>query len=510
MNLNCYTQKLGFSETAFESTAEQSLDVDITLPDYCPDIQRILKCNITANIISVLNNSGRVTADVNAVIRIVYIGENGKTAGYEQSYPIQKFIESNKITNESAVRVNICTDYVNCRAVNPRRADIKAMLTFIFKAINKNEENILCDANGAGIQLMKNDYSFASISGINEKTFSMNEVIEIPEQKNSIAQIINISNHAIINETKVINNKALIKGDCVLKIIYISDNNDSIDYIEHSMPISQIIEIDGLNDNNICNIKLNICSCEAICKSDSSGNMRLIDLNARISAFVTSFDEIPVSLITDAYSTEYEANNTYKNIEICEYKDKINTNFTNKVVLESIGVSVDNVLSVWCSDLKYVFSSKENGLLVSGNYQANVLYCDTEGKTDIIQKIVDFEYTTNIENKPENLSFLGSSQITACSCAVTGDSRLELKTEICICGIVLSKFNKKYISSISVSDESKKNSKPCALTIYFCNDGEDVWNIARRYNTTVEAIMSENELSERIVHKGRMMLIPGV
>lgn len=510
MNLNCYTQKLCFLENAFESTAEHSLDVDITLPDYCPDIQRILKCNVTANIISVQNNSGRVTADVNAVVRLVYIGENGKIAGYEQSYPIQKYVESNKISNDSSVKVNVCNDYVNCRAVNPRRADIKAMLTFIFKAYNKTDDNILTDADGSGVQMMKEDYNFASLSGICEKMFSMNEVIEIPEQKNSISQIINISSFAMINESKIINNKALIKGDCSIRINYISDNDEAIDCVEHSMPISQIIETDGLNENNICNITVKVCSCEAIPKSDSSGNMRLIDLNARLNAFVVSYEEIPVSLISDAYSTEYGTNNTFKNMEISEYKDKVNSSFTNKVVLESIGVSVDDVMAAWCSDLKFVFSPKNNGLLISGTYQANVIYRDSEGKTDIIQKIVDYEYLSGSDFKSENILCIGNAQITASSCAVTGDSRLELKTEIYFSGIILSKYNKRYIGSISLNDEMIKNKKSYALTIYFCNDGEDIWNIARRYNTTVDAIMNENDLSERIIHKGRMMLIPGV
>lgn len=510
MNLNCFTQNLGLTETAFESTAEQSLDADITLPDYCPDIQRILKCNVTSNVISVQNTSGRVTADADAVIRLVYIGENGRIAAYEQNYPIQKHIESNRINNESAVSVKICINYVNCRAVNSRRADIKSMLTFMFKAINRNEESVLCDSDGAGIQLMKESFNIASVSGICVKTFSMNEVVELSEQKNPVAQIMNLSPFAIIKETKVINNKVLIKGDCAVKINYISDSENSVECIEHSMPISQIIEIDGLNDNNICNIIIDVCSFEAVPKADSSGNMRLIDLNARLNAFVTSYDEIPMSFITDAYSTEYDVRNTYKNIEVCNYKDKINDSFTNKVVLESIGVSVESIIAVWCSDVKYNFTSNKNNLLLNGTYQANVLYRDSDGKTEIIQKTVDFEYSSVSDINSDNLICHGSVQIIACSCSVIGDSKLELKTEINVTGIVLSRINKKIINSISVDENSAKNNKSCALTIYFCNDGEDVWNIARKYNTTVEAVMNENDLTDRIISKGRMMLIPGV
>ncbi len=509
MNFNCETEKLGFAEISFETTAEQSLDADITLPDYCPEIQRVLKCNVCVNITSVQNSQGRVTAQANAAVRLLYVGDNGKTAGYEQNYPLQKFIESNAITSESAVSVNVNVDYVNCRAVNPRRIDVRAMMTFLFKAINKRNENILCNADGGGIQLMQEEGNFASLIGACEKSFPMSEVIELSEDKSVISQIVNVISCASANEIKVINNKALVKGDYMVKIYYIAEESGNIESFEHSMPLSQIIELEGINEGSICSLKLNVASCETSLKADSSGDMRLIDLNARINAFLIAFEEIPVSIVTDAYSTEYEAKNTVKNIEMLEYNDKMNSSFTNKVVLESIGVAVDCVLAVWCSDIKYNFTSKEDKCIISGTYQATVIYKDGENQVGIIQKPVDFEYTSRLANKAERVICYGSANITGCSCAVTGDSRLELKTEIEVSSIVLSSCMKKYVSLIEISEDSKKKNKACALTIYFCDKGESVWNIARRYNTTVDAIMQENDLTQPIIDSNRMMLIPG-
>ncbi|MBQ7122748.1 MAG: DUF3794 domain-containing protein [Clostridia bacterium] len=509
MNFNCETQKLGFCETVFETTAEQSVDADISLPDYCPEIQRILRCSVITNINSVQNSSGRVTADGNAVVRLLYVGENGKIAGYEQSYPIQKFIESNRISSESSVNVTVNTDYVNCRAVNPRRIDVRAMLTFIFKALNKRNEDMLCHAEGAGIQLLSEDFAFASVTGVCEKAFLMSEVVELESDKKPVAQIINVSPCAIASEIKIINNKALIKGDCTVRIYY-SAEDGTLERAEHSMPISQIVELEGLNENSLSSLKMSVTSCEAVAKADSSGNMCLIDLSARISAFMISFEETPLTVITDSYSTDYEVKNTSKNIELLEYCDKFNSTFTNKVILESIGVSVDCVVAVWCSDIKYNFTSKDDKCVISGTYQATVIYKESENSFGTVQKPVDFEYSAKLSKKPERIVCYGSASITACSCAVTGDSRLELKTEIDVSGIVLSACNKKYISSIEVSEDAVKRDKACALTIYFCDKGEAVWDIARRYNTTVDAIMAENDLADSLVDRNGMLLIPGV
>ncbi len=510
MNFKNDTQKLGFCETVHETTAEQSLDADISLPDYCPEIQRILKCSVTPNITSVQNNSGRITADCNAVVRLVYVGDNGKTAGYEQSYPIQKFIESGRITSDAVVNVVVNTDYVNCRAVNSRRIDVRAMMTFIFKAARKRDEEVLCSADGAGIQTMCDDCSFASMTGICERAFSIGEVAEISADKSPVSQIINVSAFAIANDIKIINNKALVKGDCSVKIYYLGEESGTIESIEHSMPISQIIEMEGINESSLCSLRLSVSSCEAVPRTDTSGDMRLIDLNARINASMAAFEEIPVSLISDAYSTDYDVKNTTKSIEQLKYLDELNTSFTNKVVLESIGVSVDCVLAVWCSEIKSSFGIKDDKCAVSGTYQATVIYKDSEGQTGIVQKPVDFDYSVKLKEKTDRIFCLGSVQISGCSCSVTGDSRLELKTEMITSGLIFSCSIKKYISSIEITDENIKREKPCALTIYFCEKGESLWNIARKYNTTVDAITLENELTSDIVENSGIMLIPSI
>ena len=508
MNLNNETQKIGFCETVYESVAEQSLDADIALPDYCPEIQRILKCTVTTGITSAQNNSGRVTADGNAVVRIIYVGDNGKISGYEQSYPVQKFIESSKITSDSAVSVTVRTDYINCRAVNPRRIDIRAMLSFCFKAVKKRDDEILCSSEGAGIQTLTSEYDFASLTGVCEKSFNLGEVIEIPEGKSTVSRIMNISACAVSNDAKIINNKALIKGECIVKIYYIGENNSEVETAEHSMPISQIVELDGINENSVCSIRLSVSSCEGIVKADASGDMRLVEIDSRISVNIVAFEEIPLNLIRDTYSTEYEVRKTPKSMELLSFNGRFDTAFTNKIVLESIGVSVECVLAVWCTDLRYNFTAKDDKCIVSGTYLATVIYKDSENNSSVIQKPVDFDYSVNMNNRAERIVCHGSAQITACSCAVSGDSRLELKTEILVSGITLSSVIKNYIGSIEISGDSAKREKDCALTIYYCEKGESIWNIARRYGTTVDAIMNENGFSSDVTENDGMMLIP--
>ncbi|MBQ6212527.1 MAG: LysM peptidoglycan-binding domain-containing protein, partial [Ruminococcus sp.] len=47
-----------------------------------------------------------------------------------------------------------------------------------------------------------------------------------------------------------------------------------------------------------------------------------------------------------------------------------------------------------------------------------------------------------------------------------------------------------------------------AIKLYFGNENESIWDIAKRYSTSVEAVMEENELSGERLENGGMLLIP--
>ena len=119
MNYNSENKKLIFCETALETTAEQSVEADVTLPDYCPEIRKILRCSIAADVVSVQTTHGKVTVQGNATVKVIYVGENGNISSFENVQPLQKTVESDVINSESSVDVRINVDYVNGRAVCP-------------------------------------------------------------------------------------------------------------------------------------------------------------------------------------------------------------------------------------------------------------------------------------------------------------------------------------------------------------------------------------------------------
>lgn len=510
MKFSTETKTLGFCEINFESTAEQSVEAELMLPDYCPEIKRILKCSVCADIVSVQNSSGRVTAQGNATVRLIYVGENDKTSAYEQLVPIQKTVDSDKLSSGCAVCVKAVTDYVNCRAINSRKVDVRAMMTFIFKSMKKREESVMTEAGDAGIMTLSQDYGFSDLKSVAEKAFNLSEVIELDGDKPVIGRILNSSAYILIKEKKTINNKILLKGDAYIKIHYLSENDASICCAEHSIPVSQIVEVDGIGENSDVFLNVSITACEAIPKVDSKGETKLIDLSIRASALILAYESSPVTLISDAYSTDCLTHNSTKSIEILNSNTDFDSVFTNKVVLESIGVSVDCVHSVWCDDIKYSYSLKNGKCLFVGTYRVTIIFKDSDNQQGVVHKPVDFEFTVDLKEQCERINCYSSVQITGCSCAVSGESKIELRTEMKASGKILSSQIVKYVSGIELLENVSDERASCALTVYFCDKNEKVWNIAKKYRTTVDAIMAENSLDSDVIDDKKTLLIPGV
>ena len=96
-------QSVGSLETVYDGKLEQAVDGDITLPEYCPDILRILKCGMEPSIHAVQATGERVSIDGSARITVLYAAEDGSLQSFEQSYPFSRGADVGSLTDQCAV-----------------------------------------------------------------------------------------------------------------------------------------------------------------------------------------------------------------------------------------------------------------------------------------------------------------------------------------------------------------------------------------------------------------------
>ena len=63
MELTLSKQPVSVMETLYDGVVEQPLECDVLLPDHCPDIQKILRCEVTLALLSWNIQGERATLD---------------------------------------------------------------------------------------------------------------------------------------------------------------------------------------------------------------------------------------------------------------------------------------------------------------------------------------------------------------------------------------------------------------------------------------------------------------
>ena len=124
MQQKCLKSDIYVNENYFCDSLEQAIDVDFTLPDFCPDISKIFKCHAVPRILSKSINGNGMTIDGNVIITILYCDKDNNFCSYEYVYPFSKVMECASDISGCNVTAKIKCDYINCRAVTGRKIDI--------------------------------------------------------------------------------------------------------------------------------------------------------------------------------------------------------------------------------------------------------------------------------------------------------------------------------------------------------------------------------------------------
>ena len=118
-------------EIIYEGSCEQAIDTDIVLPDYCPDIGKILKCVVEPHILSHSAYDGKLSVETCSIVRVIYADENGKGINsFENEIILSSDFNIKDISEQDFSELSVKLNYVNCRAVSQRKIDIHGAATF--------------------------------------------------------------------------------------------------------------------------------------------------------------------------------------------------------------------------------------------------------------------------------------------------------------------------------------------------------------------------------------------
>ena len=509
MSIELTTKSIGTEKTLFDGFCDQSIDCDINLPDYCPDIMRILKCTVQPSIASSKLAGDRAISDGSAVIRIIYSDEKNRICCCESDYPFSKYAE---LPSPADSTVLVCTakcDYVNCRAVSKRRIDIHGTISLHFRVFCRAEKSVISSACGEQVQLKRKGIDISSTAAVASKCFQLSEVKDVGNGNDGIGKVICVQGSPIVTETKIIRGKILIKGELSVRVVYCSDSSDNqCVQLLSSIPFNEIAEAAEFNDSCIAQTYVTVSRLTAEPKTDNDGEYRYMNINADLCAAVTAYESASLSIITDAYSTKTEIEAGYDTADFTRISQCFNDSCVCRQSLDLKSSEPKSIFTCIASEPEYKCSFSQGRMNIKGKIPLCIIATDKDGVPAACEREAEFEYQRTVENAVKNSVCMPQISVTGYSCLLSSDGTAEFKAELFISAIIFESTKEKYLSSLNVTDGCRQKEQKPSLTVYFCSGKESLWDIARKYNSTVEEIMEENELSADYIENKSVLMIP--
>lgn len=499
-----------FNTAVFEETAELPVDADFTLPDYCPDISKLFKCRARAEIAAKAVNGKSITAEGNVCITVLYGDGDGHLCSYEYRYPFSKGCEMHEESEDGFLSATAECEYINCRAVTGRKVDIHGAISISLCVFKRASAQIVSDtSNAPGIEQKCESAPATVPMGYCEKYVMQEEEIPIGQGQPTVGRLLKYELYPTVRESRLINDKAVIKGETEVKILYCPEDSPVPQTVKTVFPFSQIMDMPGVSDACRCEARIFTAFTE-IKPKNGDGGIKGFSLTAKLLITCKAFCGSDVPIVTDAFSRKYRANIARESLQFEKIGDNVRETYRCKKSIE-LAEPIGRIYDLWCELQAPRVKFSENNMSVEGKALICFITADAEGKCGYFEKEIDFEYKYPLKNGEGGEKCEPELQILSCEYNIADAQSVEIRLDIAINAAIYFCRTVSVIKDIEIDEGTLNENRPeCAMTIYRTEEDEQVWDIAKRYNAGVNEIMRINNLEEEVLPPGKMLLIPVV
>ena len=510
MDFKLNEKNIATAFTCLDTVSEQPVDLDLTLPDYCPDIEKILKCSLTTQIFSRSLTGGQLVIDGVSIVHILYIDAIKKNIRCcEQTLPFSSAFNLNESSENYVIFTDTKTEYLNCRALSPRKIVLHGAFSLYAKVICKNFEKIYEPDDDNQLEIKTEKITCNHLSTLCQEQFSVSEDISV-ENKPPVEAVLNKKVTANVNDVRLISGKIMINGDVNLKLLYLSDlEAGEPQQLDYMLPFSQVIDCEDVNENTNATVSVQVLSNDVRLKSEMLSEATVVSLDVKLIANVLGYNSQEYNMVTDAYSTKYETELEFSKPSLLFSTNKINETIMEKNSINLGETKISKIIDLYNDNSTVSTVITEDGISVVGKANVCILALDEENYPVYLERMIDFEHLFSLTDDC-NTVINPKVLIKSMSYRLSDTSDIDLRCELQFNMQLQNNNSCKCVSKVFAPDEKVVKPSVYALTLYYAQKDESLWNIAKRYNTKLCLLTQENNLDTDTLEKSQMLLIPSV
>lgn len=496
MELKVHETALDYLKRTVYEPIYQELTAEAVVPESMPDMERVLDAYGTVILQNKQLEGGEARLSGGVQAGVLYVPEGGGAVQkLELWLPFslhRKAEDGGCLVEQSWLRS------IDARMVNARKAVVRANLGVQLTQYHPEEFRLAqVDAEGTRLQLKTNKYPALLPVDCAEQEFRIQDELQIPETGPAIDRILKWDMHPTVEDSRVIGNKAVFKGDIVVEMLYLG-TDDSINTWVGQIPYSQYAELSADRPDAAVAVFPVITSAQL--ESDGQMESRTVLADLSLLAQVCLFDRVELELTEDAYAVGAKLEPAWQEVALQPQLDRQTLKTAGELTLP--GVSGTAVSVSLYPDRPAIRRGKD-GVVATSAISGCLLLRDGEGR--LVSKPIRGEVSCS------------AACCDTCSCtadcrladqptanAQAGGFRIGVPMEFSLETYQQSAW--KNLCGGTLEEETDAENRPSVVIRHV--HGGDLWSLAKQLGATVEGIREANAITGDLVPEGELLLIP--
>lgn len=496
------------------ASSQVTFDMDYNVPDVKPDIGRMIQSKGNVLIEDVRLSDGHSFIRGNLCVDVLYVAEQeGNVHSLTAKLPLEETLNLDGIVAGDKMRLKWDIEDLSVHVIHSRKLNIKAIVTFYAVVDEIYGVRIPVAVKESEISVKKGEKQLLGI-GIHKKdTLRIKEEMVLASNKPNISEVLWNTMEIRGMDFRPGENSLKVRGELILFVMYEGDDEkNSLQWMEYTIPFHKEVECSGCSEGMIVNIEHAIVKQNLEVKPDSDGEERIFLMDVVVEMDMKFYIEETKDMILDIYTPVKECvlhgkneileSLLMRNYSKCRVSDHVEVKETQGKILQICHtqgkVRVDKTKIV------------ENGIHVDGVIHMKILYIVGNDVQPFysMEAMIPFSHVVEARGITPKSVYCLHTDLEQLSTTMIDSQEIEIKAIVSVNVLVIHQEEHFIIERVEEKplDIQKIRNMP-GIVVYMVKGEDTLWDIAKKYYTTVEEIMQLNELEREEIQTGQSLLL---
>lgn len=507
MQVQRKTKPYDYFDPVFDGSYEVPIDTEYNLPDYCPDIQKVLKCRVVPELSSYGVSDDTLRCEGVCDIRVLYLDSKGEAlrcCDFTKEFSAAIKV---KAAEEKAVAwVRAAVEHITCRAVNARRLDLHMAVCLKALAVVQRREELTCGLEGDGVErLSQRRMASQAVNGLSHH-FTIEDRLPLKNGKPPIESILRKEVACRVTDCKLAQGQLSVSGRADVAFLYTSSVDGSLEKMSASMDFSQVIECTGASEDCQCDLRVVAGVSSVQPREDDVGEFTSADVSVKVFLTAFLYQACEVELVADAYSTQCPLELRFAQSSLLEVQEVYSEALKKKCSLTVTEEEIQKVVDLWCEQESVQSTCQEGQLTYRVRYTVCLLYRGSSGRLLYLEKGFEGTFTTGLEGSAARRSDT-VSQTDLWEYRISDKNTVEASVETWVSSLLYSRESVKYLASAGVGEGAQPYPRSPQLRVYYASQGERLWDIAKSHRVLLSDLREQNDLYDDALPDSRPLVL---